>query len=71
MEYYCQHCNRFTVGSAYRVRSEEFGRVMLDIVVCYECSLDARRLGLHADKIELHKRDCESQSDVQASESRV
>ena len=53
MEYCCEHCNRFTTGNAYRVRSEEFGRVMLDIIVCYECCLDARLLGLHTDKIKL------------------
>lgn len=38
------------MGSAYRVTSEEFGLLMLDMTVCYECSLDARRLGLHTDE---------------------
>jgi hypothetical protein len=52
------------MGSAYRVRSEEFGRVMLDIIVCYECWLDARLLGLHTDQIKLRGSACESQPDA-------
>jgi hypothetical protein len=64
MEYYCQHCNQFTTGSAYRVTSEEFGVLMLDMIVCYECSLDARRLGLHTDKFKLRDAAGESHPDV-------
>ena len=41
------------MGSAYRVTCEEFGLLMLDMIVCYECSLDARRVGLHTDKFKL------------------
>ena len=52
------------MGSAYRVRSEEFGRVMLDIIVCYECCLDARLLGLHTDQIKLRGSVGESQPDA-------
>lgn len=51
MEYYCNHCDRYRNGDAYRVTSDEFGLVRLDIIVCYECYLDARRLGLRANKM--------------------
>lgn len=51
MEYYCMHCHRYRNGDAYRVTSDEFGLVRLDIIVCYECYLDARRLGLRANKV--------------------
>jgi hypothetical protein len=51
MEYYCEHCHRYRKGDAYRVISDEFGLVRLDIIVCYECYLDARRLGLRANKM--------------------
>ena len=51
MEYYCEHCHCYRNGDVYRVISDEFGLVRLDIIVCYECSLDARRLGLRADKL--------------------
>ena len=51
MEYYCEHCRRYRNGDGYRVISDDFGSVRLDIIVCYECSLDARRLGLRANKL--------------------
>ena len=51
MEYYCEHCYRYRNGDEYRVISDDFGSVRLDIIVCYECSLDARRLGLRANKL--------------------
>ena len=53
MEHHCQRCNRFTMGSAYRVTNREFGVMRLDMIVCYECYLDARRLGLDTEKIRL------------------
>lgn len=49
MEYHCQRCNEYKTGSAYRVTSEEFGLLTLNIIVCYQCSLDARRFGLHTE----------------------
>jgi hypothetical protein len=48
---YCEHCHRYRNGDGYRVISDDFGSVRLDIIVCYECSLDARRLGLRANKL--------------------
>lgn len=51
MEYYCQRCDRYRSGDGYRVMSEEFGLSRLDIIVCYDCYNDARRLGLLTAKI--------------------
>ena len=51
MEYYCEHCHRYRNGDGYRVTSEESESARLNLVVCYECYLDARRLGLCTDRI--------------------
>ena len=51
MEYYCQRCDLYRSGDGYRVMSEEFGLTRLDIIVCYDCYNDARRLGLLTTKI--------------------
>jgi hypothetical protein len=66
MDHHCQRCNGFTMGSAYRVTSREFGVMMLDMIVCYECFLDARRLGLDAQKIRLRDSVSESHHDQAA-----
>jgi hypothetical protein len=42
----CEHCDEVYQGTAYRVTSEEDGVVLLDMIVCYSCSIEARRLGL-------------------------
>jgi hypothetical protein len=42
----CEHCGDCYHGTAYRVTSEEDGIVLLDMIVCYSCSIEARRLGL-------------------------
>ena len=67
MEYHCQRCKQFRTGSAYRVTSEEFGLMMLDIVVCYECFLDARRLGLETERIKLRDSFSESHREQAAA----
>jgi RNase P subunit RPR2 len=42
----CEHCDEVYQGTAYRVTSEEDGVVLLDMIVCHSCSIEARRLGL-------------------------
>jgi len=42
----CEHCDEVYQGRAYRVTSEEDGIVLLDMIVCHSCSIEARRLGL-------------------------
>ena len=42
----CEHCDKTFPGTAYRVTSEEDGVVLLDMIVCHSCSIEARTLGL-------------------------
>ena len=42
----CEHCDEVYQGSSYRVTSEEDGVLLLDMIVCHSCSMEARRLGL-------------------------
>ena len=51
MGWICQHCGAPFVDSPYRVKSEESGVVLLDIIVCRHCYVEARDLGLHTEKI--------------------
>ena len=47
----CEHCRELIVGSAYRVTSKEDGITLLSMVVCSLCSMEAKRLRLHAEEI--------------------
>jgi len=49
----CQHCGELIVGNAYRVTSEDQGIALLDMVVCSLCFMEAKRLHLHAEEINL------------------
>jgi hypothetical protein len=53
MNHTCQHCGEFIVGNAYRVTSEDQGIALLDMVVCSLCFMEAKRLHLHAEEINL------------------
>ena len=46
----CEHCGELYHGRAYRVTSEEDGILLLDMIVCHSCSIEARRLGLETRK---------------------
>ena len=39
------------VGNAYRVTSEDQGIPLLDMVVCSLCFMEAKRLHLHAEEV--------------------
>jgi hypothetical protein len=54
MGWICQHCDAPFTSSPYRVKSEESGIVLLDLIVCHRCHLQARELGLYTEKIEPH-----------------
>jgi hypothetical protein len=54
MEFECDHCGTHVISSLYRVVSEEGGIVFLDMIVCYPCYLEAKNLGLDAEKIDPH-----------------
>jgi hypothetical protein len=48
----CQHCEGILLGNkAYRVWTEDSGRILLDMVVCYACNLEAQKLGLNTDEV--------------------
>jgi hypothetical protein len=51
MKQHCQHCGELIVGNAYRVTSEEEGIVLLDMIVCSLCSMEAKRLRLHTEEV--------------------
>lgn len=51
MNHTCQHCGEFIVGNAYRVTSEEEGITLLDMIVCSLCFMEAKRLRLHTEEI--------------------
>ena len=51
MERICQHCGELILGNAYRVTSEEDGITLLDMIVCSLCYMEAKRLRLHTEEI--------------------
>ena len=51
MRFFCQHCDAPVAGAAYRVKSEESGVVLLHLIVCQGCFLEAQKLGLHTEPI--------------------
>ena len=53
----CQHCGQLIVGNAYRVTSEEDGIALLNMVVCSLCSMEAKRLRLHTEEINVRSKD--------------
>jgi RNase P subunit RPR2 len=53
MDRICQHCGELIIGDAYRVTSEDQGIRLLDLVVCSLCSMEAKRLRLHTEEINL------------------
>ena len=53
MNHTCQHCDELIVGNAYRVTSEEEGITLLDMIVCSLCFMEAKRLRLHTEEIDV------------------
>ena len=54
MEFVCDHCGEPSQGKAYLVMSEESGLVLLRMIVCTPCYLEAKKLGLYAKEIGVH-----------------
>ena len=52
----CQHCGELIVGGAYWVTSEHEGITLLDLIVCCLCSMEAKRLGLHTEEINVRSK---------------
>ena len=48
----CDHCEGTILNNkAYRVRTEDAGLILLDMIVCYACNLEAQSLGLTTNEI--------------------
>jgi hypothetical protein len=56
MKQNCQHCGELIVGNSYRVTSEDQGIPLLDLVVCALCFMEAKRLHLHAEEIDVRSK---------------
>ena len=56
MDQNCQHCGELIIGDAYRVTSEDQGITLLDLVVCSLCFMEAKRLHLHAEEINVRSK---------------
>jgi hypothetical protein len=50
--YVCERCRECFGGNSYRVTSENDGELLLDMVVCYGCYLEASQLGLDTETVE-------------------
>ena len=49
----CDHCEGILLNNKrYRVRTQDHGLVLLDMVVCYACNLEAKNLGLETDELQ-------------------
>jgi hypothetical protein len=57
----CDHCFRAFDGVRYRVKSEERGIILLDMMVCYDCYAEARKLGHHGGHLSAWQSGMESQ----------
>jgi len=50
----CDRCRDYFAGKSYHVSSEEKdGEKLLDMVVCYGCYIEAARLGLNAEAVDI------------------
>ena len=49
----CNHCEGLLLNNkGYRVRTQDSGVTLLDMVVCYACNLEANNLGLETDELQ-------------------
>ena len=62
MDRICQHCGALIAGKVYRVTSEEDGITLLDMIVCSLCSMEAKRLHLHAEAINVRSKEASARN---------
>jgi hypothetical protein len=58
----CQHCGELIVGDVYRVTSEYEGTTLLDLIVCSPCSMEAKKLGLHTEEINVRSKEASARN---------
>ena len=51
MGWICQHCGAPFIDPPHRVVSEESGVVLLDLIVCHLCHVQAQKLGLRSEEM--------------------
>ena len=56
MDRNCQHCGESIVGNAYRVISEDQGITLLDMIVCSLCFMEAKRLRLRTEEVNIRSK---------------
>lgn len=54
MKFICRHCDEPTIGTPYRVVSEEAGVILLDMIVCHSCVEQAKDLGLQTEEMKFN-----------------
>jgi hypothetical protein len=64
MDHICQHCGELIVGNTYRVTSKEEGITLLDMVVCSLCFMEAKRLRLHTEEINVSSKQASARNRV-------
>jgi hypothetical protein len=53
--FHCDRCAEYLTDNSYRVTSEADGSIVLDMIVCYRCCLQASELGLDSEAIEVRR----------------
>jgi hypothetical protein len=53
----CQHCGTWIVGDVYRVTSEYEGTTLLNMIVCFPCSMEAKKLGLQTEELNVRSKE--------------
>ena len=51
----CDRCAECFAGDSYRVTSAADGAIVLDMVVCYDCWVEASQLGLNTEPLEAQR----------------
>jgi hypothetical protein len=51
----CDRCAEYFAGDSYRVTSAADGAIVLDMVVCYDCWVEASQLGLNTEPLEAQR----------------
>jgi superfamily II helicase len=71
MKQNCQHCGELIVGNTYRVTSEEVGITLLDMIVCSPCSIEAKKLRLRTQKMNVTANNFQLEPEVLTRSRRV
>ena len=71
MKQNCQHCGELIVGNTYRVTSEEAGISLLDMIVCSLCAVEAKKLRLRTQRIDVTSKQFQLEPEVLTRSRRV